>query len=99
MCHTTIAKERPAVVELAELARSNEPIPWVRVYLVTPGVTWTHRAHLQAGMQCTMCHGDVAQSDVMAQNTSVKAMGSCIACHQAHNAATTCSICHSWPST
>ena len=98
MCHTTIAKDRPTIMKLAEFAKSGQPIPWVRVYQVTPGVTWTHRAHLQAGMQCTMCHGDVAQLDAMAQNTSVTAMGSCIGCHQAHSAPTTCSTCHAWPS-
>jgi len=37
--------------KLGEFAKSNQPIPWVRVYQVTAGVTWTHRAHLQAGMQ------------------------------------------------
>jgi hypothetical protein len=99
MCHTTIANDRPAIMKLAEFAKSNQPIPWVRVYQVTPGVTWTHRAHLQAGMQCTMCHGDVAQVEAMAQNTSVTVMASCIGCHQAHNAPTVCSTCHAWPST
>jgi len=98
MCHITIGKDLPAIMKLTEFAKSNQPIPWVRVYQVTPGVTWTHRAHLQAGMQCTMCHGDVAQVEAMAQNTSVTAMGSCIGCHQAHNAPTTCSTCHAWPS-
>ena len=69
----------------------------MRVYQVTPGVTWTHRKHLQAGMQCVMCHGNVAQLDAMAQTTSVVAMASCISCHQAHNANTACATCHSWP--
>jgi Class III cytochrome C family len=80
-CHTTIA----------------DPIAWVRVYQLTPGVTWTHRRHLQAGMQCIMCHGDVAQLDTMAQTTAVLAMASCISCHQAHNASTACALCHAWP--
>jgi Cytochrome c7 and related cytochrome c/Class III cytochrome C family len=75
-----------------------EPIPWARVYQLTPGVTWTHRKHLQAGMQCVMCHGDVAKLDAMAQNTAVLAMASCITCHQAHQATTACATCHAWPS-
>ena len=58
MCHTSVAKDRPAIMKLADFEKSNQAIPWVRVYQVTPGVTWTHRAHLQAGMRCTMCHGD-----------------------------------------
>lgn len=96
-CHVTVAKDRPSIMKLAEYAKSNEPIPWARVYQITPGVTWTHRAHLQAGLQCINCHGDVAQLDVMAQTTSVTAMGTCISCHQAHSAPTTCSTCHAWP--
>ncbi len=75
----------------------NQTIPWVRVYQITPGVTWTHRKHLQAGMQCVMCHGNVTQLDAMAQTTAVLAMASCINCHQAHNASTACSTCHAWP--
>jgi len=95
MCHNTAeVSDRGRV---AELAKSAEPIPWVRVYQVTPGVTWTHRKHLQAGMQCAMCHGNVAQMDTMAQTTAVLAMASCISCHQSHKASTACATCHSWP--
>jgi hypothetical protein len=97
MCHNTIAKDRPAIQKLAELATSTQPIPWARAYQITPGVTWTHRKHLQAGMQCVMCHGNVAQLDAMAQTTAVTSMASCIGCHQAHNANTECATCHAWP--
>jgi hypothetical protein len=97
MCHKTIAKDRPAIVKLTEFAQSSQPIPWVRVYKVTPGVTWTHRKHVEAGMQCVMCHGNVAQLDSMAQTTSVLSMASCISCHQTHNAKTACATCHAWP--
>ncbi len=74
-----------------------QTIHWVRVYQLTPGVTWTHRRHLQAGMQCVMCHGNVGQLDSMAQTTAILAMASCINCHQAHNASTACALCHAWP--
>jgi len=96
-CHASIAKDRPAILKLAALANSGAPIPWVRVYQVTAGVTWTHRKHLDAGMQCVMCHGQVGELDAMAETTSVTSMGSCIACHAAHKAGTTCSTCHAWP--
>ena len=96
-CHASVAKNKPGIVKLAEFAKSGQPIPWVRVYRVTPGVTWTHSKHLQAGMQCVMCHGNVAQLDAMAQTTSVTSMASCIGCHQAHNAPVTCATCHAWP--
>ena len=96
-CHSAVAKDKPAIQKLAEFSKSREPIPWVRVYQITPGVNWSHRKHIQAGMKCVMCHGEVSQLDAMAQTTSVTAMASCISCHQAHNAPTICSTCHSWP--
>ena len=86
-----------SIVKLAEFAKSNTPVPWVRVYQVTPGVTWTHRKHLQAGMQCVMCHGAVGEMETMSQATAVVAMGSCINCHQSHNAPVVCQTCHAWP--
>ena len=96
-CHVAVAKDKPAIQKLAQFAKSGEPIPWVRVYQLTPGVNWSHRKHLDAGMQCVMCHGDVAKLDAMAQTTSVTSMAPCIACHTAHDAPTTCQTCHAWP--
>jgi hypothetical protein len=96
-CHNNVAKDKPAIMKLAEFAKSGQPIPWVRVYQVTPGVNWNHRKHLQAGLQCANCHGQVGQLDQMAQTTAVTSMASCISCHQAHNANTVCQTCHAWP--
>jgi cytochrome c7-like protein len=96
-CHVDVAKNTPAILKLAEFAKSGQPIPWQRVYQITPGVNWSHRKHLQAGMQCVMCHGEVSRLDAMAETTAVTSMASCIACHQAHNAPTVCQTCHSWP--
>ena len=96
-CHKTIAADRPAIQTLAGFAQSGQAIPWVRVYEVTKGVTWTHRKHLQAGLQCGNCHGQVGEMDRMAMVTSVTTMGNCISCHQSHNAPSTCQTCHAWP--
>jgi hypothetical protein len=93
-CHASIAKNKPAIQKLAEFARSQKPVPWVRIYAVLPGVSWAHRTHLRAGMKCEMCHGQVAQMEAMAETTSVKTMFSCIDCHQKNNAKTVCDTCH-----
>jgi len=97
-CHASIAAEQPAIMQLAEFSASGELIPWVRVYEVLPGVTWSHGPHAEAGVQCGACHGDVAQSDAMAMTTSVVAMASCVDCHEARGANTACTTCHLWPS-
>jgi hypothetical protein len=96
-CHLTVAKNRPAIEKLASFDKSKTDVPWVRVYKVLPGVNWNHRAHLDAGMKCEMCHGDVSQVDAngMTNFKSVDAMGGCLSCHKLHNAPTNCSTCHS----
>src|SRR6202163_3683461 len=60
-CHATVAKSKPAIQKLATFAKLNQTIPWVRVYTLTQGVTWTHRKHLEAGLKCEACHGQVAE--------------------------------------
>jgi hypothetical protein len=95
-CHSSIAKDKPSIIRLTELSKAGD-IPWVRVYELTPGVAWNHRTHLRAGMQCVMCHGQVAEIEPMRKVTSITAMASCIGCHQAHGAKISCHICHAWP--
>src|SRR6185437_5826278 len=31
-CHTTIDKDKPAIMKLAQYAKSGEQVPWVRIY-------------------------------------------------------------------
>jgi hypothetical protein len=97
-CHETTASDQPAIVKLQEYAAAGQAVPWVRVYEVTPGVSWSHRVHLDAGAQCETCHGDVSQYDDMAERKATDAMASCIACHQNHGVAARCETCHAWPS-
>lgn len=96
-CHKSIAKNSAEIVKLAAYAKSGQPIPWVRVYKVTPGIQWTHRKHLQAGIKCETCHGQVAELPAMMMVKSVTAMGNCGHCHEMNNAKTACSTCHLWP--
>jgi hypothetical protein len=97
-CHATTAKNKPAIRQLADFAKSGKAIPWVRVYAITPGVTWTHRKHVETGLKCETCHGQVSQMDAIAEATSVTAMAVCITCHAQNKAPTTCLTCHVWPS-
>ncbi len=93
-CHTTIAKEKPAIQKLTEYAKSKQPIPWVRVYTVLPGVAWSHRPHLRAGVKCETCHGQVQEMEAMAEVTSVTTMYACLNCHEMNQAKSACDSCH-----
>ena len=96
-CHNTIATDHPGVQRLNEFSSTDQAIPWERVYQVLPGVTWAHKSHIDAGVQCESCHGDVSQLEVMSMTTSVTSMASCISCHENRGAETACATCHAWP--
>jgi cytochrome c7-like protein/class III cytochrome C family protein len=94
LCHVTVANDKPSVQKLAEYAKSKQAIPWVRVYTVLPGVAWNHRAHLEAGVKCETCHGQVRQMEAMSEVTSVTTMYSCLNCHEMNQAKSACDTCH-----
>jgi hypothetical protein len=96
-CHVAMVTDRPAIKKLTEYAKSKQPIPWVRVYKVLPGVTWTHRKHVEAREQCETCHGTVGDLEAMSETTAVTGMASCISCHQARSVSAACTVCHAWP--
>ena len=97
LCHLAIATDKPAVESLHEFAESGETIPWQRVYRVTPGVTWNHRAHLDFGVTCDTCHGDISQTEAVSESKAILAMASCISCHESQDARNECVTCHAWP--
>jgi hypothetical protein len=94
-CHRTIAKDKPSIQKLADFAQSKQSIPWVRVYVVSGWVFWNHRAHLEAGMKCEMCHGDVSKMELLKSVTNVTTMAGCVDCHRKNEASTGCQYCHS----
>jgi hypothetical protein len=93
-CHSAVATDQHAIQQLAASAKSGQPIPWKPVYSVPGFVYWSHRTHLEAGLTCEMCHGNVAQMEVMSRTTNVTTMAGCVACHRKREAPTGCETCH-----
>jgi hypothetical protein len=92
-CHVGIATDKPDIKRLAEAAKNEDPIPWVRVYRVPSFVTFSHKTHLSAGNTCEECHGPVAERTAIALEKDTS-MGTCIGCHQTKGAPATCDTCH-----
>ena len=93
-CHAAVATDKPAIQQLAAFAKSGQLIPWKAVYSVPSFVYWSHRTHLGAGLTCEMCHGNVAQMEVITRTTNVTTMAGCVACHRKKEAPTGCETCH-----
>ena len=97
LCHAAIATDKPDIKRLADMAKNEENVPWVRVYRVPSFVTFSHKTHTTAGAQCQDCHGAVAGMEAVAKVKDLS-MGGCIACHTQKAAPTTCDTCHQFNS-
>jgi hypothetical protein len=68
-------------------------IRWNRVYTLPDFVRFTHRPHINAGVQCQECHGDVQNMDRVVPVHEIN-MGFCIDCHTKRSVTTDCAVCH-----
>ena len=93
-CHSAIAPKNGAMQKLQAYAKQNRDIDWARVYQIPSYVSFSHRAHLNAGASCDTCHGAVAQRTPLFKETDIS-MGFCMDCHRAKQASIDCSYCHS----
>jgi mono/diheme cytochrome c family protein len=69
-CHKIVAAQgNPEVQKLQEYWDRKEPIPWIRVFKVPEYVYFTHKQHVQAGLQCQTCHGRIEAMERVAATT------------------------------
>ena len=95
ICHENIKPDSPEIKKLAAFSTRNEEPPWVRVYRFEPeaDVNFTHKRHIKAGVDCSVCHGDVANAMLMRRDVHWT-MGRCIDCHRERNVSVDCLTCH-----
>ena len=84
-CHSYInPTDRPELVKLKDYFDKGEPIPWVKVHDLPDFVYFSHKRHVTAGVQCTECHGNPAETMTVAQRVNTLQMGWCLNCHKNH---------------
>ena len=92
-CHRVVRTDSPEVQKVAAAYQAGEAIPWVKVTDLPDFVRFTHRRHIQAGVDCMSCHGDVAKMDRVFKANPLT-MGNCLSCHEQMGASTDCLTCH-----
>ena len=92
-CHQTIGQGQPEIEKVRMAWNRPQSIDWQLVTRLPDHTRFEHAAHIQAGIACTACHGDVSHMQHVVQARSLK-MADCVACHQQHDAPTECSTCH-----
>jgi hypothetical protein len=80
-CHKLILPESEKLLPVRESWSKRLPIMWVRVHNLPDFVYFDHSVHLNAGVGCASCHGNVAQMDVVMQKEPLS-MSWCLDCHR-----------------
>jgi hypothetical protein len=95
ICHSQIATDRPLIKQVTSYSEKGIEIPWQRVYGFTheAHVRFNHAPHVRASVDCSTCHGDVANQTV-AERAVDHNMGFCVNCHKQKNAPNDCLTCH-----
>jgi Cytochrome c7 and related cytochrome c len=60
-CHQVIpgSKNPQEVAKIGEYFERGEPIPWVRNYKISDHAHFPHMRHINAGLECQQCHGEI----------------------------------------
>lgn len=80
-CHTIIKAESDTLLPVRESWLTNKPIEWVRIHELPDYVYFDHSIHLNAGVGCFSCHGNI---DKMVEVKLAKplSMSWCLDCHR-----------------
>lgn len=92
-CHTVVGTQKPEIQKLAAYWTKKQPIPWVRIHKLPEYVRFPHMRHVNAGVTCQTCHGQVQDMKTVYQDNSLN-MGWCINCHIERKARYDCANCH-----
>src|SRR6202521_320671 len=79
-CHTVVATGKPEIQKLAGYWNKKEPVPWVRIHKLPEYVHFPHMRHVNAGVTCQTCHGQINNMPQVFQYASLN-MGWCVKCH------------------
>ncbi len=80
-CHTVARKDRPEIVKLTQYYEEGKALPWKRIHKVPDYAYFNHSIHINRGIDCSNCHGDVAGMEKIGQMNSF-VMSSCLDCHR-----------------
>lgn len=80
-CHAEIFANSPFLEPVRASFNSNTPLRWTRVHDLPDFVYFDHSIHVNKGVGCTTCHGQVDRMPLMWQESSLQ-MEWCLDCHR-----------------
>jgi hypothetical protein len=80
-CHSQVWTNAEILEPVRASWRNNEPIKWTRVHDLPDFVQFNHSIHVQKGIGCYSCHGEVDRMPLMWKVNSLH-MQWCLECHR-----------------
>jgi hypothetical protein len=80
-CHSQIKTNSSKVAPVLESYATGKPIPWIRIHNVPDFVYFNHSIHVNKGVGCSECHGQINTMAVVWQSKPLY-MGFCFDCHR-----------------
>ena len=80
-CHSVIKRDSELLAPLRESVAENKPLRWIRVHNLPDYAFFNHSIHVNAGVGCVSCHGNIDKMEVVTQAEPLS-MGWCLDCHR-----------------
>jgi len=81
-CHRQIWSDSPYLQPVRASLETGKPIEWIRVHDLPDYVYFNHSIHVNKGVGCSTCHGQVDQMPIVYAATTLQ-MEWCVGCHRA----------------
>ena len=80
-CHSMLWEEAPILEPVRASFRDNVPLQWTRIHDLPDFVYFKHDIHVNKGIGCQTCHGQVDQMPLMMKANTLN-MEWCLECHR-----------------
>jgi hypothetical protein len=80
-CHSQLFTDSPLLAPVRASAASGQPIAWNRVHYLPDYVYFDHSIHVNKGVGCATCHGQVNEMPLVWKSSTLF-MEWCLQCHR-----------------
>jgi Cytochrome c7 and related cytochrome c len=80
-CHSQVRVGAPQLANVQKSWDTNTSIEWNKVHDIADFVYFNHSAHINKGMGCSECHGQMNRMEAVWKNEPMT-MGWCLECHR-----------------
>jgi hypothetical protein len=80
-CHQQVQKDNPKLEPVRTSWKTGDPVEWVWIHRLPDYVFYNHAAHVNRGISCASCHGQVNHMPAM-YDAKPMSMKWCLECHR-----------------